>query len=60
MQQVVETIYKVGAGYLEQLAEAADNETAAGAHPTAEGEDITDAGEQTEAADEGEDGEMRS
>ncbi len=51
VQQVVETVYKAGAGYLEQLAEAADNETAA---PTEQGEDEADAGK--EAAE----GEMRS
>ncbi len=54
VQQVVETVYKAGAGYLEQLAAAADNETAAPTPPPAESEDIADAG------DEAEDGEMRS
>ena len=59
VQQVVETIYKAGAGYLEQLVEAADDETgspdpegeeAAHAAPSpAQGEDETDAGEEAEA-----------
>ena len=40
VQQVVETVYKAGAGYLEQLAAAADDETAAAA---TEGEATADA-----------------
>lgn len=51
VQQVVETVYKAGAGYLEQLAAAADAETDDAAPPPAQGEDIADAGEEAEAAD---------
>lgn len=36
VQQVVETVYRAGAGYLEQLAAAADEETAEAAPPAAD------------------------
>lgn len=48
VQQVVETVYRAGAGYLEQLAEAADDEPDATAAP-AEGENEADAGDEAEA-----------
>lgn len=51
VQEVVETVYKAGAGYLEQLAAAADAETDDPAPPPAQGEDEADAGEEAEAAD---------
>ncbi|MDG4576562.1 MAG: DUF3306 domain-containing protein [Defluviicoccus sp.] len=55
VQEVVETVYKAGAGYLEQLAAAADSEIEApdpgSAPPPAQGEDEADAGEEAEAAD---------
>lgn len=51
VQQVVETVYKAGAGYLEQLAAAADAETAEVTPPPAEGEAEADAGQEAEAAD---------
>lgn len=51
VQQVVETVYKAGAGYLEQLAAAADAETAEATPPPAEGEAEADAGQEAEAAD---------
>ena len=41
VQQVVETVYKAGAGYLEQLASVADGDTDAAAPPPAPGEDET-------------------
>ncbi|SUS06173.1 conserved hypothetical protein [Candidatus Defluviicoccus seviourii] len=51
VQEVVETVYKAGAGYLEQLAAAADAETEDAAPPPAQGEEEAEAGEQAEAAD---------
>ncbi len=55
VQQVVETVYKAGAGYLEQLAAAAGGETAApdpgSEPPPARGEDEADAGEEAEVTD---------
>ena len=51
VQEVVETVYKAGAGYLEQLAAAADAETDEAVPPPAQGEDEADAGEEAEAAD---------
>lgn len=50
VQEVVETVYRAGAGYLEQLAAAADAETDDSAPPTEQGEDEADAGEEAEAA----------
>jgi hypothetical protein len=45
VQQVVATVYRAGAGYLEQLAEAADDETPS---PDPEGEATADAADDAE------------
>ena len=54
VQEVVETVYRAGAGYLEQLAAAGEAEANDAAPPPAQGEDEADAGEEAEAADDAE------